>query len=80
MNWLTKFNEREQRLISNCVNHAKDDPAGLPGHNLILIVAKMAEALDEFEQFGGLFDDEALDDLLGEVEYVGDNPHFGGIL
>lgn len=49
MNWKAEFDEREQRLISNCVNHAKDDPAGLPGHNLILIIAKMAHVLNVHE-------------------------------
>lgn len=47
MDWLQSFDERERRLIKNCINHAEDDPAGLPGHNLILIIAKMATLLDD---------------------------------
>lgn len=35
------FDERELRLILNCVNYANGDPAGLPGHNLMVIVAKL---------------------------------------
>lgn len=34
------FDEREQKLIENCVNYAARNPAGLPGHNLMLIIAK----------------------------------------
>lgn len=40
------FDEREWRLVGNCRVYAKNDPAGLPGHNLMLIVAKMADLLD----------------------------------
>ena len=40
------FNDRERRLIRNCINYERNDPAGLPGHNLMVIVAKMAEMLD----------------------------------
>ena len=36
------FTVRELRLIRNCVEYAYDDPAGLPGHNLMVVVAKMA--------------------------------------
>lgn len=39
------FTEREIRLINNCKNHAADDPAGLPGHNLIIIIAKLSDLL-----------------------------------
>lgn len=36
------FTDRELRLIQNCMNYAQGDPAGLPGHNLMLIIAKLA--------------------------------------
>ena len=39
------FDERERRLICNCIAYEQSDPAGLPGHNLMIIVAKMAELL-----------------------------------
>jgi hypothetical protein len=34
------FDEREEKLIKNCVTYAENNPAGLPGHNLMLIIAK----------------------------------------
>ena len=37
--------ERELRLIANCREYANGDPAGLPGHNLMMIVAKLADVL-----------------------------------
>lgn len=40
------FSKREIRLIRNCRAHSANDPAGLPGHNLILIIAKMADMLE----------------------------------
>lgn len=43
--WTDHFDLREFRLIQNCQEYAKGDPAGLPGHQLMLIVAKMAELL-----------------------------------
>lgn len=39
------LDEREVRLLRNCHNHAKDDPAGLPGHSLILLVSKLEEMI-----------------------------------
>lgn len=47
MDWVGGyFDERERRLIANCRGYGRNDPAGLPGHNLMLIIAKMAEILD----------------------------------
>lgn len=40
------FEERERRLIANCLTYGRHDPAGLPGHNLMMIVTKMAGILD----------------------------------
>lgn len=42
---LPKFTQRELRLIDNCIQYARGAPAGLPGHNLMLIVANLAEHL-----------------------------------
>jgi hypothetical protein len=48
MYWLREnFDERQRRLIYNCRAYANSDPAGLPGHQLMLIVSKMADLLDE---------------------------------
>jgi hypothetical protein len=44
--WTQRFDERELRLIDNCRVYGENDPAGLPGHNLMIIIAKMAELLD----------------------------------
>lgn len=38
---LNAFTERELRLIANCIFYAHSDPAGLPGHNLMLIIEKL---------------------------------------
>jgi len=45
--WRCKFDDRQKRLIKNCRDYASGDPAGMPGHNLALIIAKMADLLDE---------------------------------
>ena len=45
-NWTKAFDERQRRLIVNCRDYAASDPAGVPGHNLMLIIAQMAELLD----------------------------------
>lgn len=44
--WMSRFDERQQRLITNARIYAQNDPAGLPGHQLCLIIDKMAELLD----------------------------------
>lgn len=44
-NWWDGFDERQLRLIRNCERYAGGDPGGLPGHQLMLIVAKMAGLL-----------------------------------
>ena len=38
--WKVTFTERELKLISNCKVYARNDPAGLPGHNLMIIIDK----------------------------------------
>lgn len=49
----THFDEREAALIKNAVDYAKsDNPAGLPGHNLMLIISKLIDMLGlEPEEF-----------------------------
>jgi hypothetical protein len=46
----THFTDRERRIIANCVAYAENDPAGLPGHNLALITAKLYRLLRETTQ------------------------------
>jgi len=47
--WLRRLDERQQGLVANARLYANNDPAGMPGHQLALIVAKLADMLDEFE-------------------------------
>jgi hypothetical protein len=47
--WLDDFDERQQRLIRNCRVYAHSDPAGLPGHQLQLIISKLADLLDNIK-------------------------------
>lgn len=51
--WHDEFNERQLRLIKNCQNYVLNDPAGLPGHQLMLIIAKLVGVL------GGEMPDES---------------------
>lgn len=44
--WTSGFSEREIRLIQNCKSYTGGDPAGLPGHNLMIIIERMAALLD----------------------------------
>ena len=48
MNWKDGFDERQLRLIQNCRDYEKNDPAGLPGHQLMLVVAQMARLMDGY--------------------------------
>lgn len=41
------FTERELQLIENCKVYKNNSPAGLPGHNLMIIVAKQAEMIEQ---------------------------------
>ena len=44
--WMNQLDEREKGLIDSCRLYAENDPPGLPGHNLFMLVAKLAELLD----------------------------------
>jgi hypothetical protein len=50
--WEDAFDNRELALIRNCCAYADGEPVGLPGHKLMLIVARMASLLTE-EEAGG---------------------------
>ncbi len=41
------FDDRELRLIANARAYIANDPAGLPGHNLLLIIDKLYKYLYE---------------------------------
>lgn len=41
--YVRDFDKRELRLIKNCCDYAKGDPAGLPGHNLMIIISKLVD-------------------------------------
>jgi hypothetical protein len=55
------FTARELRLVRNCVEYRDGDPAGLPGHNLMLLVAKLATN-------DGWTQGERLDELIEMAE------------
>jgi hypothetical protein len=40
------FNDRERRLIKNVSGYARNDPAGFPAHNLLLIIDKYTRLLE----------------------------------
>lgn len=46
---MNNLDEREQRLVANCCAYAAGDPAGLPGHNLMIIIAKLKVQVDELQ-------------------------------
>ena len=49
LGWWWHLDERQRQLVDNCITYASHEPAGLPGHNLMLIVAKMAELLNRVD-------------------------------
>lgn len=54
MKWLEALDERDRRLVQNCTAYANGNPAGLPGHQLMLIINTMAQLLDNAEVFLGV--------------------------
>ncbi len=44
--WLESFDDRQIGLVNSCRQYVADGAPGLPGHQLMLIVAKMAAILD----------------------------------
>jgi hypothetical protein len=38
---LALFTSRQIRLVANCINQAQNDPAGMPAHNLIVLIDKL---------------------------------------
>ncbi len=50
------FSEREIGLTKNCRVYSANDPTDLPGHDLMIIIAKMADMLDIMSQMLDEFD------------------------
>lgn len=48
--WHDEFDKRQLRLIKNCQSYVLNDPAGLPGHQLMLIVTKLVSKLIGVEE------------------------------
>lgn len=48
--WPYRLTDRQRKLVENCRQYARGDPAGLPGHTLMLTIARMADLLDEKER------------------------------
>ena len=49
--WMDQFDEIQRGLICHCREHAQQQPASLPGYQLMVIIAKLAELLQaEWEQ------------------------------
>lgn len=44
--WLESFDDRQMGLVHSCRQYVTDGAPGLPGHQLMLIVARMAALLD----------------------------------
>ena len=71
------FTARELRLVANCVEYRDGDPAGLPGHNLMLLVAKLAandgwtqgDRLDELIKMVGQREAREAENRRGEAAF-----------
>lgn len=50
-NWRNEVcqDERGINLLNNVLEYAYGNPSGLPGHNLMVMIGKMAKILDEYE-------------------------------
>lgn len=56
--WQATLDDRQNALIRDCQRYASGDAAGLPGHNLMIIISKMAQLLDQAQIiFESHFDD-----------------------
>lgn len=65
------FSERELRLINNARSYAFNDPAGLPGHNLMIIIDKLVRLAEEM---GNRLHHEDVDACIKVFE-VEESPH-----
>ena len=60
------FGDRDKRLVLNCVAYSENDPAGLPGHNLMLIVAEFYKYLEHIRNMVG---DERYEAIVLKYRY-----------
>ena len=67
------FTDREYRLIVNCQVYACNDPAGLPGHNLMVIIQKFDELVG---MLAGELTDEQLEKVIADMHLLNDEPMF----
>lgn len=74
------LDEREQRLVANCCAYAAGDPAGLPGHNLMIVIAKLNAQMDDLLHLAGKGTEHIqIEELLGELsQLVNDHNSFFG--
>jgi hypothetical protein len=76
----SQLDEREQRLVANCCAYAEGDPAGLPGHDLMIIIAKLIAQADELLHLAGKGADHLqIDEMIAEYSRLvnGHNAFFG---
>jgi len=66
------FTERELRLIWNSETYVHNDPAGLPGHNLMVIIDKFDELVG---MMAGRLTREELDECVAIFEDDSEEPH-----
>ena len=45
-----ELDDRQKRIIENCKLYADNDPAGLPGHQLMIIVSKLAYEVERLQK------------------------------
>lgn len=48
--WITLFDERERKEIEFALTYARDFHHGTNGHNALMIIAKMAQLLNDNEK------------------------------
>ncbi|MCP4394884.1 MAG: hypothetical protein GY804_11560 [Alphaproteobacteria bacterium] len=46
-----ELTEREREIINNCRMYAENNPAGLPGHNLMIIIYKLEKCILREENY-----------------------------
>lgn len=66
--------------MANCCAYAEGDPAGLPGHNLMIIIAKLKAQADELLHLAGKGADHLqIEEMIAEYSQLvnGHNAFFG---
>ena len=55
LGWMGALDARELRLVAHCVRYMADGPAGLTGHALMVVVARLAWLLERLDEAGATF-------------------------